>query len=504
MPIPASQIVSVSPRLISAGGNDLEFNALFLTDTSLIPVDQFVLSFASADDVAGYFGGDSDEYKLASRYFLGYSDSFTKPKNLFIAPICKTDLAAFIRGGTVSKTLAEIQTLTTASLTVVMGGKTATLSNLDFSSATSFSNVALIIQSALNQVSVEGAGTVFTAASVTYSSVFKAFTITSGVLGKDDSLTVYPSGTVSEYLALSQAHGAILSKGTSAMTPTQVMNKVTEMTRNFVTFMSIDTLTKDQTVEFTEWSSNQGVNYLHVWWDTNVALEQTSPVNTIAQAIEDGNFGSSVGVYGNAEYGAFVCSVAASIDYDRTNGTITFKFKGQSGLGANVTNGTVAKNLEANGMNFVGNYATRNDDFVFFANGAMFGEYKWIDSYLNAVWLNNAIQVACMTGFANVARVPYTEAGYTIVRSWIQDPVNRALKSGIIDTGVELSEAQKAQVTREAGRDISSELYTDGYVIQVKDPGATVRAQRGTPEASIWYCYGGSIHKLEVASTMIE
>ena len=56
MPIPASFIVSVVPRLISPGGRDLEFNGLFLTQSAIIPYPQMVETFTSADAVAKYFG----------------------------------------------------------------------------------------------------------------------------------------------------------------------------------------------------------------------------------------------------------------------------------------------------------------------------------------------------------------------------------------------------------------------------------------------------------------
>ena len=133
----------------------------------------------------------------------------------------------------------------------------------------------------------------------------------------------------------------------------------------------------------------------------------------------------------------------------------------------------------------------------------MWGDWRWIDAYLNAVWLNNALQVACMNGFQNNLRVPYTEEGYTIVRSWCMDPINRALRSGVIEPGVTLSEGQKAQLQREAGKDISNQLFSDGYYLKVEDPSPAVRQQRGTPDASLWYTYGGAIHKLEIASTAV-
>ena len=75
-----------------------------------------------------------------------------------------------------------------------------------------------------------------------------------------------------------------------------------------------------------------------------------------------------------------------------------------------------------------------------------------------------------------------------------------------------MSESQKSQLVREAGRDISSELSNDGYVLQIggdpddtsDDSGeAAARQSRESPEASLWYTYGGSVHKLDLASTVL-
>lgn len=166
-------------------------------------------------------------------------------------------------------------------------------------------------------------------------------------------------------------------------------------------------------------------------------------------------------------------------------------------------NGQDAVCLTAQGFNFMGNYATRNDEFIFHYPGQMYGRWRWIDTYLNAVWLNNALQVSIMNGFGQSPRVPYTESGYALIRSWLQDPVNRALNNGIIDPGVTLSESQKAQVNREAGADIAPSLTQNGYFIQIQDPAPAVRVTRDSPIVNLWYTYGGSVHKLTVASTAI-
>lgn len=503
MPIPASQIVEVNPRIVTPGGNDLEFNALFLSSSSVIPLSQFVLAFTSATDVGNYFGMDSVEYSLAGTYFQGFNNSQAKPAALLIAPYVSSAQKAFVRGGTFTGTLSDLTDITAGTFNITIDENAIELTGITFASATSLSAVAAALQTELNAWEDDNNNTPSAVANATvqYSTLFKSFTVTSGDAGEDDSI-VLPTGTVASALGFDD-DAAVISQGSAQLTPAENMEKVTAVTRNFVTFMSIEKLSEADCIAFSAWAATQGVNYLHVFWDDSLGNTVPSPSGTIAQALTEANAGAVCGIYGTAQYAAFICSCAASIAYDKVNGTITFMFKGQAGLGANVTNGSIANTLNELGLNFVGNYATRNDQFVFLANGKMWGDWKWIDTYLNAVWLNNALQVACMNGFQNNLRVPYTEEGYTIVRSWCMDPINRALRSGVIEPGVTLAEAQKAQLQREAGKDISNQLFSDGYYLKVEDPSPAIRQQRGTPDASLWYTYGGAIHKLEIVSTAV-
>ena len=81
--------------------------------------------------------------------------------------------------------------------------------------------------------------------------------------------------------------------------------------------------------------------------------------------------------------------------------------------------------------------------------------------------------------------------------------MSRVLGDVYKSQGVSLSEAQKAQLYQEAGEDISTELYTNGFVIRVTDPAPEVRATRGTPNISVWYTYGGSVNKIEFPLTAV-
>jgi hypothetical protein len=96
--------------------------------------------------------------------------------------------------------------------------------------------------------------------------------------------------------------------------------------------------------------------------------------------------------------------------------------------------------------------------------------------------------------------VVYNPAGYSLVRSALQGPINAALNFGSIRTGVVLSPAQIAEVNAQAGVDAATQIQNQGYFLQIIDPGATARAARYTPIINFWYADGGAIQSFTVSS----
>lgn len=499
MPIPASYIVAINPRLIQPGGTDLEFNGLILTDNALMPLSSMVMEFTTSDAVGSYFGLDSAEYAQATQYFLGYNNSFSKPKRLMFGARVNSARAAFLRGGKFTGTLATLQAVTDGAMKVTINGTEYTVTGLDFNSDTSYSDVAETVQTAL---AGELAST-----TVTYSSLTGGFQIGSPTTGAESTIgyaSAGDSGTdVSALLCLTEATGAVLSQGSAALSATANMAAIKQQTQNWVSFTTLYEAETEEVLGLAEWASGQGVDYLYVPWSTDAQLTTQGSTSSIADQIEAAEHGATALVYENVDTAVFVLGTVASIDWNRNQGVITTAFKHIDGLAATVTDETTANLLESKKCNFIGTYATRNDDFTFFYPGAMFGDYNWIDTYINMIWLKNVMQVAVMNGLNSAGRVPYNERGYTLIRSWLQDPINRALKNGCIDTGVTLSESQKAQVMNEAGLDISNELWINGYYIQVEDAGAQVRVTRDSPNVSVWYTYAGSVQRVVVASTAL-
>ena len=270
-----------------------------------------------------------------------------------------------------------------------------------------------------------------------------------------------------------------------------------------MTFTTLYTADDAEHLGLAQWASNQGIDYLYVGWTDDARLLVAGSNNSIADKIDDAEYGATALVYNNVNVAAFVMGEAASINWERYQGTINFAFKQVDGVAATVTDETTAALLNAKGVSYMGKFATRNDQFTFMYDAKMFGRYGYIDAFVNTVWLKNVMQLSVLNGLTNAGRVPYNERGYTLIRAWLQDPVNRGVNNGVIDPGVTLSESQKAQIFNETGKDLTTELWTKGYAILVEDAGAAVRVGRNSPNISVYYTYGGSVNRIEVASTAV-
>jgi hypothetical protein len=494
MPIPASYIVAINPRLISAGGTDLEFNGLLLSKNAQIPLSAPVLQFANADTVGDYFGLESDEYKAASIYFLGYNNSFAKPRHLMIARRVDEAVGAYLRGAEYTGDLTTLKAITSGSLTVEINGTDVAITSVDLSSATSYSDVATTIQTALQAV--------LAGVDVTYSSLTKAFQIDGPGTGTAQTIG-YGSGTLATALNLTQDAGAVLSQGSDALTTTENMALIKERTQNWVSFTTLYEATQGEHMGLSTWASSQGIEYAYIGWTAEAALLVQGSTTTIADKIEEAENGATTLVYDNVDVATFVLGAIASVNWERYQGTINYAFKKVDGVAATVTNQTDADLLLAKKVSFMGNFATRNDDFTFFYDAKIFGDYKYLDTFINTIWFKNVMQLSILNGLTQAGRVPYNDRGYSLVRAWLQDPINRALNNGVIDPGIVLSEGQKAQIYNETGKDLSTELFTNGYAVLVEDAGASARVGRQSPNITVYYTYGGSINHVEVASTAV-
>ncbi len=562
--IPASQLVRVTPSVLSAGGEALDLNSVFLSQDAAVPVGQ-VISFATKEAVSAFFGASAPESLLAPVYFGGFEGASVLPSKLYFARWNATDVAAYLRSGSLaSLTLAQLQAFS-GTLIVPINGETVTTGTINLSSATSFTNAAALITAGLQTVggiftgvasqattnlTIESVGsgrvhvgdpvlldgtttvtivsqtsgttggvgvyvvsptgthssvtaTVTSTAAATYDSQRHAFVITSPTTGVNSTIG-YSTGTLAANILLTSATGAIISNGSATAVASTLLDSIVQITQNWALFMTVwepDLAGKEA---FAAWVAVQNSRYGYVAWDTDVGpTASENDAGCFAQLTINDN--GVIPVWGPADKAAFICGTTAAINFNETQGRITYAYKKQSGLVADVTDATVAQNLLSNGYNFYGNYSTANQAFTFLQNGQCSGDWNWIDSFCNQIKLNSDLQLAFMDLFASTKSVPYTQRGYNLLRATASDPINAALNFGSIQPGVELSARQIAEIDTAAGQSgVGRAVITTGYYLQIKPAVASVRVDRGSPPMTLWFADGGSIQTIELASIDVQ
>jgi hypothetical protein len=505
--IPASRIVRINPGVVNAGGAGLVFNCLFLTESLLMPTGN-VLSFASVTAVQNFFGISSPEAAAAAIYFLGYQGASLNPSAMLFASYSAANRAAFLNSGSFAGvTLAQLHAITPGTLTISVDGTPITSSSIDLSGATSFTNAASLILAAFTTPG-------FT---VAWSATTNKFVFTNTVTGASSTLS-FATGGIAAALLLTQATGALLSQGVVADTPAVAMANAVARSQNWasmVTLFEPDLATKEA---FAIWFNAQNNAYLWLAWDSDTQASvqgATEPFGVVALAAKYNGvacIGGDPAVLTDPKVNIpagttlaqlvenvaiFVAGAIASINFLQTNGRVTLAFLQQSGLFPTCANDQTSQNLIDNGYSFYGAFATRNQGFVFFYDSNMPGEFPWIDSLVGSIWMEDQFQLTLMQLLTSVGSVAYNASGYGLIRAaLVSGPIAAALNFGAIRIGVSLSSVQIDQINQQAGQVVDQIISTQGYYLQILDPGATARQDRTSPIINFWYTDGGSIQKI--------
>lgn len=328
------------------------------------------------------------------------------------------------------------------------------------------------------------------------------------------------TGTLAGELYLSQTQGAVLSQGADVAVPGTFMNALIAVTQNWANFTTLfnpDTGSAiTNRLAFAAWVNGQNDRFCYVAWDTSLAPTTAVPATgSLGYALQQGDYSGTSPNYelGDQGLAAFVCGMAASIDFLRTGGRITAAFKHQTGLVAGVSDGNAAINLAGNpqvagdygnGYNFYGAYADGDDEFVFYNRGTVSGPFKWLDTYWNQIWLNRRFVATVINLLVTLNSIPYNEEGYATIAVALQGDIDDALNCGVIRAGVTLSSTQIAEVNATAGATVAPIIQTRGWYLQIIDPSPSVRQSRGSPSATFWYTDGESVQALSLASIVLQ
>ena len=353
-----------------------------------------------------------------------------------------------------------------------------------------------------------------TAVTATYDSISGGFLITSGTTGPASSIG-FATGTAAAALELTSATGAVDSQGSAPSTPAAFMNAliiVNQTWANFMTHFDPDFGSGNaQKQAFAAWKNTAlgGNRFGYFCWDPDASPAASSDAAaSLGQILKaNGDSGTLLIWEGGATIDSGLCvfalGIAASVDYEQTNGRVDFAFRMQAGLTANVTDPTTAGNLLANGYNFYGAYGSATSTTVWFQNGQITGAFAWADSYETQIWMNSFFQAVLLTLFANSLSVPFTVAGMSLIQQTLQTVITQALAFGAFAPNT-LTAGQIAEVTAAAGANIAGTLQTQGYYLQIVIPPQNVQAARGPWPMTLWYIDRNSVQSIDLSSVLVQ
>jgi Protein of unknown function (DUF3383) len=498
--IPASEFVNSIPGVIAPEGNPLSLNAVLVDNSgdTTIPLGT-VFPFGSLEEVGDWYGLGSPQYAFAQVYFGGFTGCTALPSVLWATQYNTAAASAYLRGGPLSISLTALQAFN-ATLTLTVNGTTETTASINLSAATSFSDAATIISAALTTATL--------AAACTWNALLEEFVITSTTTGGGSTMS-FGSGGLATDLNLTSALGAVLSQGATTATAATVMNAVVAATTNWASFTYLDEPDLAIKLAFAAWVNNPGTNlqerFEFFGWDSDATALAPDATDSFGYQVKALAYNGVTPIWNpSGLIGAFACGTVASINFEETNGRITFAYKGQSGLVPDITELSQYQNLVANGYNAYVSIATATEQFTNFQPGQTVGEWNWIDPYINQIYMNADFQLAFLTFLTQIKSNPYNAIGYGNLRQVAKGPINDALTFGSIQPGVELSPSQIVAVNTAAGQKIDTVLTNLGYYLQILPANPSVRSARGTPPMTFWYTDGGSIQNITLNSIDVE
>jgi len=499
------------------------FAGLALSSNPLIPSTLPMLQFKSAPDVGVYFGLSSNEYRASLKYFAGSSLSTSKAPYIYFGKYNTVALAPYLRSPVITNRVTKQSSLvavTAGDITVSVNGTTYATTGINLSTATSLSQVASLLTTAITTANAALAAASFT---ILYDGVFNQFVASITATGASAMMNYFSSSTtpnIATLIGFTQATGAILSQGSDAVSYNEsgVNSNMSTLLPYFTDQYSIafvdnlgGVLIDAIELGLSAWVSGQNTpdtRFNFFCWNNDSALELAAQSDTSSiwyQVNEAGYSDTSVFdevLLNNPDRAFAAMGVFAALDLTQPESALTLAFKTQSGLQPSVTQTSIAKILNDKKINYYGNvgFNGASTQLNFFYGGYTTGAWSYIDNQVAQIWIAFQIQVGLANLFSALNQVPNDPDGDGYVRSVLTTALNQSIDNGIIATGVVFDNATVQQLSVDYGVR-AQELTNNGYVIVKRPSSQEQRQDRVSSPWFVLYVKGSAVQYLPVNTT---
>jgi len=472
---------------------------LFSTDVR-VPVGT-VIEMDNATDVGTYFGTTSPEYLRAVFYFGFISKLITAPKKISFGRWADVAAAGRIFGATKTLAVSQFTGITTGSLKLTLGAYTADVTGINFSSATTLSNVATILQTAIRAVVAGGAD--WTGATVTYNATANRFELVGGVVGPEAvAVAAAASGTPIAAL-LGWDATAVFSPGTAAVEPVDAFISSVEVSDNFGTFAFIGTLTQARAVAVATQNDTYNVRFIFT-----LPIAQADAATYYAALANIGGVATTLSPLSTEFPELLPAAILAATAYSKRNAVQNYMYQ-QASLTPSVSTNAVADTMDANRVNYYGRTQTAGQMIDFYQRGVMMGlavDPVDMNTYANEMWFKDAAGAAIMSLLLSAARVSANVTGRSQLLAVLQNVIEQATFNGVISVGKDLNTTQKLYIGNLTGDDQAwQQVYRLGYWIDCVLQSYTTQDSRTEWKAvyTLIYSKDDCIRKVEGSHVLI-
>lgn len=490
--IPLSRDFKITPSTVNAAGTALDVYGLLLSDNELLPVGK-VSEFTSAADVGAALGTTSKEYLAASLYMSGYDNSTVRPGAVLFGRLVRAPVAGWLLSGSFKGVKIDALKSITGTITLTVDGTAVTSSAIVLTEVTSFSDAATTIAAAIGS-----------SVTVDWLPVQSRFIIRSATTGAASYVSQATVGTAATALKLTADTAATTSPGAVATSITDTMTAIVNQNQDWVMTASLVDFTDEEKEELCAWVSASTNRYIYSMYDTSEDATVANNESCFMQSVVVANGYENVfPSYGSYLYAVLALAYSASINFNRTNGRVSYKFRAFAGIAPNVSDNSTAAALKSNGYSFYGAYGQNKTLANYVSDGAITGKFLWLDSFISQVWINANLVAAFANLFTNNASYAFNAGGYASISAAVIDVATNAINFGAIRAGVTLDQAQINIVNDAVGTDISNVLYTQGWFFFIPQQTGASRTERSLDGAIFYYVDGQLIQSIDMTSTNI-
>ena len=403
-----------------------------------------ILELDYAEDVAAFFGGDSEEYNRAIFYFSWISKTQTRPKKISFVLWPVADIAAHLRGIESLDTLEAFTTVADGSFTLTLDDTGYEVTGCSFTAAVSYADIASVLQT---KIRAKSTSPIIAQATVVYDAPAGAFIVTVGEARNTliKPLTTASTGTyIGALLGLDESRKVIASQGVTTQTVTETLNASIDISNNFGSFTFIGSaLTMPQIIEAAKIAHNSNMQFMLCLGVTAVKAagyyEALKGYSGVALTLLPGN--------APEEYHEMMPMILlAATDYRAVNGTLNYMFHQFPTLNPTVTTTPVSNQYDALHVNYYGRTQQAGQKIDFYQRGVLCGEVQDMNIFANEMWMKDQCAVSLFNLLMALPKISANKKGRAQLLGCLQSVIAMGLHNGTISVGKTLNYTQRTYI----------------------------------------------------------